>query len=369
MVANGGLQAAEGCVDCPKGGGPLRLARAWFVAKIVDPPGETVEPEQVPAPAAGYQPGRDREIFPPGAALQLTLSRGPDSRGGVTSYAHCRHASSSKPLGNDAFLTDTRLDAPYRGVNVARFAHGAVLAAASSRAWGGAVKGAGIPAGADRPVPAVVHVERVRRERLVVTRDQPPRVGGLRRRGSGLEEAIRRATVELLAAVGYESMTMEQVALRARTGKAALYRRWATKSELVLDALLPFVELDEPIPDTGTLRGDVLSVLEAIAASMHEPMARGAAAALAEFPAAPSRRSGLRAKFLQRRREALEAVLQRAAQRGEIPPPNPLLAQTALALLVYRMLTADLPIPAAEVHSFVDEVVLPLARAPRVSVR
>lgn len=237
------------------------------------------------------------------------------------------------------------------------------------RGPGVAVKEPGGSAGAGRAATAVAHRERMRRERLVALRDQPPRVGGLRRRGVGLEEAIHRSTVELLATVGYESMTMEQVALHARTGKAALYRRWATKSELVLDALLPYVELDDPVPDTGTLRGDVLGVLGDIAASMHEPIARGAAAALAEFPAIPSRRSGLRAKFLQRRRDALETVLQRAAQRGEIGAPNPLLAQTALALLVYRMLTADLPIAVAEVEGFVDEVVLPLAHAPRISAR
>lgn len=191
-----------------------------------------------------------------------------------------------------------------------------------------------------------------------------PRVGGRRRRGAGLEEAIHRAVLELLAAIGYEALTMEKVALRARTGKAALYRRWTTKSELVLDALVPFVELDDPLPDTGSLREDVVVLLAEVAESMDEPIARGAATALAEFPATPNRRSGLRARFLGRRREAIEAVLARAVARGEVPgPARAAVAESALAMLVYRMLTDGLPITRAAVEQIVDDVVLPLARA------
>ena len=59
-----------------------------------------------------------------------------------------------------------------------------------------------------------------------------------RRRGAALVEAIHRAVLEELAEHGYADLTMESVAARARTGKTSIYRRWRTKRDLVLDALL-----------------------------------------------------------------------------------------------------------------------------------
>ena len=59
-----------------------------------------------------------------------------------------------------------------------------------------------------------------------------------RRRGAALEDAILAAAYDELSSVGYRAFTVEGVAARARTGKASIYRRWATKQELVLDALL-----------------------------------------------------------------------------------------------------------------------------------
>ena len=81
-----------------------------------------------------------------------------------------------------------------------------------------------------------------------------PRVEGER------EDEILDATLALLIEVGYDRLTMDAVAKRSRASKATLYRRWETKASLAIDALLrakgaPHVEL----PDTGTLRGDLLA--------------------------------------------------------------------------------------------------------------
>ncbi|MHB8449780.1 MAG: TetR/AcrR family transcriptional regulator [Mycobacteriales bacterium] len=194
--------------------------------------------------------------------------------------------------------------------------------------------------------------------------EERPRVAGIRRRGELLESAIRHAVLELLASTGYDAMTMEEIAHRAHTGKAALYRRWPAKSELVLDTLVRFVTPNTPLPDTGGLRGDLLAVLGAVADSMDEPIARGAAAALAEISAAPTRKSALRVRFLAQRRDALLSVLQRAVDRGEIPGPARLaVAETALAMLIYRLLADGLPISREAIEALVDQVVLPLASA------
>ena len=76
-----------------------------------------------------------------------------------------------------------------------------------------------------------------------------PRVAGDR------EHEILEACVEELLEVGYDRLTMDGVAQRARAGKATLYRRWNSKLSLVIDALKHTKGVPE-VPDTGSLRGD-----------------------------------------------------------------------------------------------------------------
>src|SRR5215467_4565735 len=85
------------------------------------------------------------------------------------------------------------------------------------------------------------------------------RTGASRRRGQDLEKAIFKATLWELAEYGYGGITMEGVANRAHTGKAALYRRWSSKDDLIVDALDSELSIkrDEP-PDTGSVRDDML---------------------------------------------------------------------------------------------------------------
>ena len=79
-----------------------------------------------------------------------------------------------------------------------------------------------------------------------------PRVEGDR------EAEILEATLEVLAEVGYDRLTMDAVAARAKASKATLYRRWNDKASLVVDALL-VVKHTAETPDTGTLRGDLIA--------------------------------------------------------------------------------------------------------------
>src|SRR5262245_38845873 len=86
-----------------------------------------------------------------------------------------------------------------------------------------------------------------------------------RKRDETLDRRIVGAAIDILAEIGFDSMTMDMVAARAKAGKAAVYRRWSSKAELVRDALIwmsrSSVELDD-LPDTGSLRGDLLAVLK-----------------------------------------------------------------------------------------------------------
>jgi AcrR family transcriptional regulator len=77
--------------------------------------------------------------------------------------------------------------------------------------------------------------------------------------GPQRDEAIMRAALEGLADLGYDLLSMEEIATRARVGKGALYRRWSSKAELIVDAMLRWREQWAPIspPDTGSLLGDI----------------------------------------------------------------------------------------------------------------
>ena len=85
-----------------------------------------------------------------------------------------------------------------------------------------------------------------------------------RKRDESLDEVILDAAIDILAETGYDRMTMDMVATRAKTGKATIYRRWSSKARLVRDALVSMssqsVELKK-LPDTGTLKGDLLASL------------------------------------------------------------------------------------------------------------
>ena len=73
--------------------------------------------------------------------------------------------------------------------------------------------------------------------------------------------AIYDAVFELLGEVGYDRMTMDAVAARARASKATLYRSWPSKPDLVAEAIVHHFGDSPPSPDTGSLRGDLLAIV------------------------------------------------------------------------------------------------------------
>src|SRR5437016_6100882 len=96
---------------------------------------------------------------------------------------------------------------------------------------------------------------------------EPP-CAPLRRRGKALESAIFEATLGQLTTSGYARLTMEGVAAAAQTGKAALYRRWSSKEELVVDAVRASLPPVGPAPDTGSLRADLVELISRMRAAM-----------------------------------------------------------------------------------------------------
>jgi AcrR family transcriptional regulator len=188
-----------------------------------------------------------------------------------------------------------------------------------------------------------------------------------RRRGPELEAALLDAAWDELVEVGFAKLTMESVAARASTGIAVLYRRWANKDELVLAALEHY-RASHPVdlPDTGTLRGDLLAALTVMGEARAGFFAITAAAAFSGLLAG----TGLtpaqgRDRILGDQRLArVQALYQRAHDRGEIDLARIPAAVLAMPFdLVRHDLLMDLkPLPPARIRSIVDELFLPLAR-------
>ena len=130
--------------------------------------------------------------------------------------------------------------------------------------------------------------------------------------------AIVQATLELLAEVGYQRLTMEQVQRRAGVGKATIYRRWSSKPELVKAALQHF-SIELPIPDTGSLAEDYATIAAAVVAAAKD---RDAALLMPRLLADASRDPELHALFyaqlVEPRRRLLRVALERARERGEL---------------------------------------------------
>jgi AcrR family transcriptional regulator len=127
------------------------------------------------------------------------------------------------------------------------------------------------------------------------------------------------ATLELLAERGLDAMSIEEVAARAGVGKTTIYRRWPSKGLLALDAFVISFREEQPLPDTGTLRGDLLSALHAWVRAVTQtamgPMLTGL---IAEAQHDPELRGAWRDRVLEPLRAQHRIMLDRAIDRGEI---------------------------------------------------
>jgi AcrR family transcriptional regulator len=148
--------------------------------------------------------------------------------------------------------------------------------------------------------------------------DAAPQRG--RPRSEKARQAILGAAAELLLARGLAAVSMDAVAEQAGVSKATIYRWWPTKESLALDALYTEWAAARPFPrDTGSLRGDLLSLLRPWArVASSRPYGRVIAALLTEAQTDPVFAAEYRQRVVEPRRDQARAIFRRAADRGEI---------------------------------------------------
>jgi AcrR family transcriptional regulator len=182
-----------------------------------------------------------------------------------------------------------------------------------------------------------------------------------RRRAGELADAIRAATLAELADHGYAGVTYEGVARRARTSKPVLYRRYRSRGQMVLDAVTPHATDEITRIDTGSLRGDLIALLEQIAARVQHTGIEAYHGIIGE---SGDSLADTVAELDGGASQKMHKILDTARARGEIGP-GPLPGRVVLlpvVMLRHDALFRHLFDPAS-ITDMIDSVYLPLIKA------
>ncbi|MGC5529248.1 TetR/AcrR family transcriptional regulator [Streptomyces sp. SR-10] len=193
-----------------------------------------------------------------------------------------------------------------------------------------------------------------------------------RPRSIAADAAILEATRASLVDLGWSKLTMGDVATRAGVAKTTLYRRWAGKNELVVDAVaVLFDELE--LPDRGSLAADVQGVVLQFAALLERPEARTALmAVVAESTRDDSLRLRIRSAIVDRQKRLVLLGRQRAQARGELRYEDDastaarnadLIFDVIAGAVVHRTLVSAEPVDSAWASGFTSLLLLGLAGA------
>lgn len=174
------------------------------------------------------------------------------------------------------------------------------------------------------------------------------------------EAELLAVTLELLQEHGYDRLTLDGVAAAAHASKATLYRRWPTKAELVLAAFIEGTREEAVDPDTGTLRGDLLTLGESICAHVtaHASTIR---AVLVEVSRSAELQATMQQQFLDQRKALIVRILARAVDRGEIEASaiTEDLWDVLPGYLIFRSVLAGREPCRRTVQDLVDNVMIP----------
>lgn len=195
--------------------------------------------------------------------------------------------------------------------------------------------------------------------------ESPPE-GGTRRRGEALLRAIFSAALDQLRDVGWRRLTMEGVAACAHTGKAALYRRWASKEDLVVAAIESTLPDPPGVPDLGDIRAELLLLFDRIHDTMYSPPGCALRAIMNEIEHDHAK---VFHELVQRlvfdpSRAVTAEVLRRGVERGQVRADTDidLLADLGPAMMMYRAKVCGGEVETGYGKRLVDNALIPMIR-------
>ena len=194
------------------------------------------------------------------------------------------------------------------------------------------------------------------------TPEMPRKLG--RRRDHTRDADILEAALDVLAETGYDGMTMDMVAARAKAGKATVYRRWPSKGELVVEAIACMkksaIDYDN-LPDTGTLRGDLVAMIRPHTIEDGERKLQIMAGLTSMLAHDPDLVDAVTAAIVDPRASVNRIFINRAIERGEIPADTDVetLAVLMPSMTAYRVLMQRKPVDREYLMTLIDGVLLP----------
>jgi AcrR family transcriptional regulator len=182
------------------------------------------------------------------------------------------------------------------------------------------------------------------------------------------DTAILEATIAVLKDVGYDRLTIDAVAAKARASKATVYRRWPNKAALVVEAMGSLKPVSEPggeppclFPDTGSLRGDLMAGMQSMCAKLSTEEGKLRAAIMTAQGRDPELAAAMRGAT-EDKRQSCQTVVDRAISRGELTSTKGVDAfvEVIPALMYNRLLITGEPFDDAFITQTIDDIALPL---------
>ncbi|MGW0555297.1 TetR/AcrR family transcriptional regulator [Streptomyces sp. NPDC002926] len=194
---------------------------------------------------------------------------------------------------------------------------------------------------------------------------ETPRVS-LRRRGPVLERAILDAALEQLSTVGWSGLTMEGVAAGAQTGKAAVYRRWPSKEDLVADALQAGLPVLDEAADHGSIREDLFQLCRQVRDAMYSRSGFALRSVLYECDTSTAERfhGVIVRRVIEPSNQLYREVVRRGVTRGDVrsDATSELVFDVIPGLMMYRSKVCGSEWPDEDIAEMIDQVMVPLLR-------
>ena len=182
------------------------------------------------------------------------------------------------------------------------------------------------------------------------------------RRGANRRTAICEAVCELLAKVGYDRMTMDAIATQAKASKATIYRMWPDKPQLVAEALKCEFASTTDLPDTGSLRGDLMALLTSACNTVNSGAGEVMAGVLTAATHDPQLAQTLSETLFEGKSQLHTELVRRAVARGEVcPETDPSTMHEVMhSMISGRQLWRLGPIDEEYARHMVDDILIPI---------